>query len=283
MASNRAFLATCTLVFVACAAATIQGSLSMSGMARMPMPGGWDMSMGWLPMCGQTWPGLAASFICMWTVMMVSMMLPSLMPMLMGYRKATGTACQARIDWLTSVVGAGYFSAWVVLGVVVFAVCAAMAVMQTRLPAIVQALPVAGGVIVMAAGALQFTAWKARRLACCRCTPCSHHSSRATTVSAWRHGLRLGIGCIQCCAGQTATLLVLGVMDLRVMAVVTAAITAERLAPAGHRAARVIGAAMVTVGAVVIMREAAGGALISLEGQANTIAATAVGSIRCFY
>jgi predicted metal-binding membrane protein len=191
MASNRAFLATCTLVFVACAAATIQGSLSMSGMARMPMPGGWDMSMGWLPMCGQTWPGLAASFICMWTVMMVSMMLPSLMPMLMGYRKATGTACQARIDWLTSVVGAGYFSAWVVLGVVVFAVCAAMAVMQTRLPAIVQALPVAGGVIVMAAGALQFTAWKARRLACCRCTVqpslvAGHYRfGMATWLAAW--------------------------------------------------------------------------------------------------
>lgn len=256
MASNRAFLGTCMLVFVASAAATIEGSLSMSGMARMPMPGSWDMSMGWLPMCGQTWTGLAASFIGMWTVMMVAMMLPSLMPMLMGYRRATGTACQARIDWLTSVVGAGYFFAWVVLGVAVFPVCAAMAVAQTRLPVIAQALPVAGGVVVMAAGALQFTPWKARRLACFRCTPFSHHSSRAPTLAAWRHGLRLGMGCIQCCAGQTATLLVLGFMDLRVMAVVTAAITAERLAPSGHRVARVIGAAMVTVGALVIMREA---------------------------
>ncbi|WP_250623148.1 DUF2182 domain-containing protein [Pinirhizobacter soli] len=256
MASDRAFLGTCMLIFAASAAITIHGCFSMPGMARMPMPGGWDMSMAWLPMCGQTWPGLAASFMFMWTVMMVVMMLPSLVPMLMGYRRATGTACQARIDWLTSVVGAGYFSVWVVLGVAVFSVCAAMAVAQARLPAVAQAVPAAGGVVVMVGGALQFTAWKARRLACCRCVPCSHHASLAHTVAAWRHGLRLGLGCIQCCAGQTATLLVLGVMDIRVMAVVTAAITAERLAPTGHRVARVVGTIMLAAGAMLIMRAA---------------------------
>ena len=38
-----------------------------------------------------------------------------------------------------------------------------------------------------------------------------------------------------------AILLAVGVMDLRAMAVVTAAITVERLAPAGERVARVIG------------------------------------------
>jgi hypothetical protein len=40
-----------------------------------------------------------------------------------------------------------------------------------------------------------------------------------------QHGLRLGLHCGACCAGLTAILLVIGVVDLRVMAVVTAAIT----------------------------------------------------------
>ena len=44
-----------------------------------------------------------------------------------------------------------------------------------------------------------------------------------------------------CCAGLTVILLVIGVMDLRAMAVVTAAITAERLAPAGEQVARASG------------------------------------------
>ena len=42
------------------------------------MPGGWTMSMTWMRMPGQTWPGVAASFLGMWVVMMVAMMLPSL-------------------------------------------------------------------------------------------------------------------------------------------------------------------------------------------------------------
>jgi len=51
-------------------------------------------------------------------------------------------------------------------------------------------------------------------------------------------------------------LLALGVMDLRAMAVVTAAITLERLAPAGERVARAVGAIGVVSGLVVIARAA---------------------------
>jgi hypothetical protein len=45
-------------------------------------------------------------------------------------------------------------------------------------------------------------------------------------------------------------------MDLRAMVVVAAAITAERLAPAGERVARLIGAVFVGVGVVLIARAA---------------------------
>ena len=48
-------------------------------------------------------------------------------------------------------------------------------------------------------------------------------------------------------------------MDLRVMAVVTAAITIERLAPAGERAAQAIGAIVAAAGLIVIARAAGGG------------------------
>ena len=49
-------------------------------------------------------------------------------------------------------------------------------------------------------------------------------------------------------AGRTTILLVIGVMDLRAMAVVATAIAAERLAPAGERVARATGAAVVGAG-----------------------------------
>ncbi|HWK73944.1 MAG TPA: DUF2182 domain-containing protein, partial [Povalibacter sp.] len=57
-----------------------------------------------------------------------------------------------------------------------------------------------------------------------------------------------------CCANLTAILLVIGVMDLHAMAVVAAAITLERLAPDGERAARALGAAMVVLGLLVSAR-----------------------------
>jgi predicted metal-binding membrane protein len=45
-------------------------------------------------------------------------------------------------------------------------------------------------------------------------------------------------------------------MDLRAMAVVAAAITVERLAPAGQRAARAIGAVVIATGLFLIARAA---------------------------
>ena len=56
-------------------------------------------------------------------------------------------------------------------------------------------------------------------------------------------------------AGLTAILFVIGVMDLRAMAVVTAAITAERLAPAAECVARAIGV-VVGAGLFLIARAA---------------------------
>jgi len=76
-APQRAFLGVSALLFAATAALTIVWRASMSAMGEMPMPGGWTMSMAWMPMCGQTWPGATASFLDMWVVMMVAMMLPS--------------------------------------------------------------------------------------------------------------------------------------------------------------------------------------------------------------
>ena len=70
--------------------------------------------------------------------------------------------------------------------------------------------------------------------------------------AAWRHGVRLGLHCGHCCFGLTAVLLVIGVMDLAAMAVVTLAITAERLAPAGARMAHVIGVIVIATGLLLI-------------------------------
>ena len=96
-ASDRAFLGVATLLFAASAAGTIVGSASMSTMGEMRMPGGWTMSMTWMRMPGQTWTGVGASFLGMWVVMMVAMMLPSLCQCCSAI--ARPSAGQARRAW----------------------------------------------------------------------------------------------------------------------------------------------------------------------------------------
>jgi predicted metal-binding membrane protein len=246
--SQRAFFSVSALLFGGSAALTIVWCASMSAMGRMPMPGGWTMSMAWMRMPGHTWPGAAASFLGMWVVMMVAMMLPSLVPMLWRYRQAVGVPRQTHLSRLTALVAAGYFLVWTVFGMAAFPLGVALTAVEMQRPALARAVPIAVSLVVLTAGCLQFTGWKRRHLACCREAPGRGHTLRADAGTAWRHGLRLGLHCTRCCAGLMAILLVTGVMDLPAMAVVTAAMTVERLAPAGERVARATGAVVVGAG-----------------------------------
>jgi predicted metal-binding membrane protein len=256
--SQPAFFGTSALLFAASAALTTVWCGSMSAMGEMPMPGGWTMSMAWMPMPGHTWLGAAASFIGMWVVMMVTMMLPSFVPALWRYRQSVGKAGELRLSWLTALIGIGYFFVWTVFGIVVFPVGATLAEIEMQRPALARVVPIAVGVIVVIAGTLQFSAWKVHHLACCRETSQRVRCLPADAATAWRHGLRLGLHCTYSCGTFTTILLVIGVMDLRVMALVTAAITAERLASNSERVARAIGVVVVGVGLLLMARAAAG-------------------------
>jgi predicted metal-binding membrane protein len=250
------FYAGCALLFAASTVLTVSWCASMSAMAGMRMPGGWTMSMAWMRMPGQTWPGAAAAFLGMWTVMMVAMMLPSLLPMLTRYRAALSPACRGRLGALTLVVGAGYFFVWAMIGLGAWALGVALALLAMQLPELARAVPVAVSLVVLIAGMLQLTPWKARSLACCRQDPGCGATLAGDAGTAWKHGMHLGVVCARCCSGLMAILLVVGVMDLSVMAIVTLGITLERLAPSGVRAARVLGVAIVGCGLCLAVRAA---------------------------
>jgi predicted metal-binding membrane protein len=255
-ASQGAFFAVSALLFAAGAGVTIARCRAMSAMGGMPMPGGWTMSMAWLRMPGQTWPGAAAAFLGGWVVMMVAMMLPSLVPMLRRYRRAVASAGEARLGGLTAIAAAGYFAVWAGFGMAAFPLGAALAAVEMQQPALAHGVPLAVGVLVLLAGTFQLSAWKAHQLACCREEPGRGRALPADAGTALRHGLRLGLHCTGCSGGLMAILLGLGVMDLRAMAAVAAAITAERIAPAGERVVRAIGAVVVAAGLLLITRAA---------------------------
>lgn len=190
----------------------------------------------------------------MWVVMTPAMMLPSLAPALWHYREAVGRSGAMRPGRSTAVAGVGYLAVWTLAGVGVLPAARVVSESLGVWPELARIAPIAVGVAVMAMGAIQFTAWKARQLGHCRCRSVLGGAYRARARSAWRHGMRLGVDCLRCCANLMTILLVAGVMDLRAMAVVTAAITLERLAPAGARIARMSGALAFGAGMLQIAR-----------------------------
>ncbi|WP_104012051.1 DUF2182 domain-containing protein [Burkholderia anthinoferrum] len=252
----RAFGVAATAVFALAAVATLAQHASMAAMGGEPMPGGWMASAAWLRPCGQGAGRAFAAFAGMWGAMTVTMMLPVLAPLLWRYWKRIGPRT-AQPAWRVVVAEVGYFSVWMALGALVFPIGAALTTAATRLPALARAMPFAAGAVVLAAGALQFSRWKARRLACCR-HAAAHggHLPRAAAVTAWRYGVHAAIRCAACCGNLMAVALAAGMMDLRVMAAVTVAIAAERVAPAGWRVWRIVGCGTVAGGIAMIARAA---------------------------
>ena len=109
----------------------------------------------------------------------------------MALPPAVGRTGETRLGRLTALAGVGYFFVWTVFGLAAFPLAVALAAVEMQQPELARAVPIAVGVVVLIAGALQFTAWKAHHLACCREVPGRGRTLPADAGTAWRHGLRL--------------------------------------------------------------------------------------------
>jgi predicted metal-binding membrane protein len=183
-------------------------------------------------------------FLWMWAVMMVAMMLPSLTPVLVQYRRSGGTVGDT---WR---VAGAYFFVWTIFGAVAYPIGAVLANVATNHEAFARAVPLMTGAVLILAGLAQFTPWKARHLTCCRTAPCCGTDQ---TSAAWRAGTQLGVHCAKCCLGIMIVMLVAGSMDLGVMLVITILITLERVLPRPAMLARITGALMIVAGIYAAM------------------------------
>jgi predicted metal-binding membrane protein len=161
-----AFLLALVAAFAVAVAGTIHFCRSMSG--GMDMPGGWTMSMMWIPMPGYTWTGSAVMFLFVWLVMMIAMMLPSALPMLMNVRRPPIRNFEA----LALFAALGYFLVWTLIGGIVYALGVAYALETMRLDWLSRLTPMLSGVTLMVCGMIQFTPWKLSALRQCRAPDC---------------------------------------------------------------------------------------------------------------
>jgi len=194
-----------------------------------------------------TSPALTA---LMTVAMMVAMMLPSVAPTLWLYHRHLRAVRMPRAGQRTMLFFVGYASVWAAIGLALFAMSAELSAMGATSPTNSPSVPWVGAV-VLCAGAVQRSRWKAKQLLRCRQTCVTARAVPTDGATAWRDGYRLGVDCGLSCAAPMAVLVVAGFMDARMMALITAAITAERVAPAGARIARLTGALALVAGLVM--------------------------------
>jgi predicted metal-binding membrane protein len=245
------FLFACGAVFAGAVAGTIHFSRSMAG--GMEMPGGWTMSMMWMPMAGCTWAASAAIFLLTWFVMMVAMMLPSALPMLLKIRRSFRGNDGGNFEAPAVFAASGYFFVWMLIGAAVYALGVTFALVTMRLDWLSRLTPALSGTLLIIAGLIQFTPWKMAALRRCRAPECGM-SFNCGVISSWQYGVKQGIACGICCAAPMLALLVMGAMNLAAMTLIAAVIATEKLLPCPERTARIFGIIALLAGIGIIDR-----------------------------
>ncbi len=199
------------LLLAAAAAAWIVAVERMSGMDEGP--GTQLGGLGW--------------YLGIWVTMTAAMMLPSLLPQVARLVAALPFA-------------AGYLAVWTVYGLAAYGVFRLVTAFDTGWLAWDEGGPYAAGALIVAAGVYELMPLKQRSLRRCRV---ADHSE-----GAFRSGLTHGLDCVGCSAGLMLVLFAVGVMSLVWMAVVAAAIFAEKVLPRGLTLSRVVALGLIILG-----------------------------------
>ena len=214
--------------------------MSEGGMARMPM------------MTPVVWtPGYAVLMFLMWWVMMVAMMLPSAAPMILLFATVNRKQHETGHPHVaTSIFAVGYLAAWAGFSLVAATLQWGFARTGILSSTRVGTNVIFGGVLLLAAGAYQFTPIKHACLRHCR-SPLAFLSThwRRGARGALRMGLVHGAFCVGCCWFLMGLLFFGGVMNLYWIAGLALLVLFEKTFPAGHWLGYATGGALLVWGA----------------------------------
>ncbi len=230
--------------------------MDMSGI-RGGQPGGsMDMpGMGGGPGGVEIWSARSVVVFAMWSVMMIAMMLPGTAPSILLFAALSRSRASTTTFPSVAIFAAGYVLVWTA-----FSAVATMAHLTLRQAALVSPMlrstsAVLAALLLMAAGAYQFTPLKAACLLHCR-SPIQFFTRhwRSGAAGALRLGVFHGGYCVGCCWVLMGLLFVGGVMNLWWVATMAAFILVEKSAFLGAPGGRIAsGAGLVLAGAVALV------------------------------
>jgi predicted metal-binding membrane protein len=214
----------------------------------MTGPSAWMMTDEW-----ET--GHVLLLIAMWIVMMAGMMLPSAAPTLMLYAAAARRRPGDRgAAWRVYAMASGYLLVWAGFSMCAAALQGVLSATLVLSPMMELTSPRLSGLLLIGAGIYQLTPLKHACLASCS-SPLAFlmRRWRDGTAGALRLGVEHGLFCLGCCWVLMLLLFVGGVMNLIVIAALTAFVLFEKLTPLGARSVPVTGTALIAAGVWTIV------------------------------
>jgi predicted metal-binding membrane protein len=191
-----------------------------------------------------------------WQVMIAAMMLPSSLPLVRLYARASERAPR-RGRSMAAFIG-GYAIVWSAFGLAAFGADAGLHAAVNSSPWLASHDWWIGGAVLALAGAFQFTSLKDACLDKCR-HPAQfmmRYYERGAG-GGLRLGMRHGAFCVGCCWALMLVMFAAGVASLIWMALLTAVMIHEKTRPAGARAVPVTGVALLAAASVVLAYSAA--------------------------
>ena len=190
----------------------------------------------------------------MWAVMMAGMMLPSAAPLILLFGAAARRRAPAGAASRIYALVAGYLAIWTLFSLAATGLQRIASRLLIVTP-MMEATTVAAGVLLVIAGAYQFTPLKHTCLRVCQ-SPLGFLMShwRDGSAGAFRLGVAHGVYCVGCCWALMLLLFAGGVMNLTVILVLTAFVLIEKLTPFGARGAWVTGGLLIGTGLWTLLR-----------------------------
>lgn len=201
--------------------------------------------------------GLGAPlFVALWIVMMVAVMFPTAAPMILMFARIHNTKRERGQNFVpTWIFTSAYLLVWSATGIAAYAVAVTGDALAGQSAWVTDNAPRFGGGLLVVAGIYQLTPLKDICLSKCR-TPISFilSSWKDGYGGSFRMGLEHGVFCLGCCWLLFLILFPLGMMNIIVLALITALIFAEKSLPVGRHVARAAALALVVYGAVVVFQ-----------------------------
>ncbi len=235
----------------------MNGSMSMDKDMKMGSDGNLITSiLTWMPPMGGTWSFIDFFLLfMMWSVMMVAMMKPSILPMLMLYttlnlrRKSQDQESASPMLLLF-----GYLSSWILFSLFI---TLPQYFLHTNGYLTMMMEPVhvyLASFVLVLAGIYQFTPYKDACLNVCQ-SPLSFLTNnwQDGKLGAYLIGYKHGFYCVGCCWALMLTLFALGVMNILWVIILTIFVLFEKLSynyPQAYR--RIVGIFLVSWGLMLL-------------------------------